>query len=139
MDDLKIYQESHQKLEIVSEMIVKASMDTGACYGVKKCAEVVFRRDKMIKGEGLTVLEEKIEASDPEKNSIYKFLRCEQADKIDVKRVMERVKKEIRKRLDHLTSLNLNDQNLMKAILLQSNSCCRLCDECLPSWKRRTG
>ena len=29
---------------------------------------------------------------------------------------MERVKKEIRKRLDHLTSLNLNDQNLMKAI-----------------------
>ena len=53
MDDLKIYQENHQKLEIVNEMIVKASMDTGACYGVKKCAEVVFRRGKMIKGEGL--------------------------------------------------------------------------------------
>ena len=44
------------------------------------------------------------------------FLGCEQADKIDVKRVMERVKKEIRKRLDHLMGLNLNDKNLMKAI-----------------------
>ena len=32
---------------------------------------------------------------------------------------MERVKKEIRKRLDHLTRLNLNDVNLMKAINCQ--------------------
>ena len=29
---------------------------------------------------------------------------------------MERVKKEIRKRLDHLTGLNLSDKNLMKEI-----------------------
>ena len=116
IDDLKTYQENHQRLEIVNEMIVKASMDTGACYGVKKCAEIVFRRGKMIKGEGLTVLEEKMEALDPDKNEVYKFLGCEQADKIDVKRVMERVKKEIRKRLDHLTGQHLNDENLMKAI-----------------------
>ena len=91
-------------------------MDTGACYGVKKCAEIVFRKGKMVKGEGLSVLEEKMDALDPNKNEIYKFLGCEQADKIDVKRVMERVKKEIRRRLDHLTGLNLNDKNLMKAI-----------------------
>ena len=70
----------------------------------------------MIKGEGLAVLEEKMDALDPNKNEIYKFLRCEQADKIDVRRVMERVKKEIRRRLDHLTELKLNDKNLMKAI-----------------------
>ena len=116
LDDLKIQQESHQKLKIVNDLILKASMDIGECYGVKKCAKMVFGRGKMIKGEGLTVSEQKMEALDPEKNEIYKFLGCEQADKIDVKRVMEKVKKEIRKRLDHLTSLNLNDQNLMKAI-----------------------
>ena len=116
IDDLKTYQENQQKLEIANEMIVKASMDTRACYGVKKCAEIVFKKGKMIKGEGLTVLEEKMEALDPNKNEIYMFLGCEQANKIDMKRVMERVKKEIRKRLNHLTSLNLNDQNLMKAI-----------------------
>ena len=91
-------------------------MDTGAYYGVKKCAEIVFRKGKMIKGEGLAVLEEKMDALDPNKNEIYKFLGCEQAAKIDVKRVMERVKKEIRRRLDHLMGLNLNDKNLMKAI-----------------------
>ena len=40
-------------------MTVKASTDTGACYVVKKCAEIVFRKGKIIKGEGLAVLEEK--------------------------------------------------------------------------------
>ena len=45
-----------------------------------------------------------------------KIFGWKQADKIDVKKVMERVKKGIRKSLDHLTGLNLNDKNLMKAI-----------------------
>ena len=94
-------------------------MDTGGCYGVKKCVEIAFRKGKMIKGEGLAVLEEKMDALDPNKNEIYKFLGCEQADKIDVKRVMERVKKEIRRRLDHLTGLNFNDKKMMKAINCQ--------------------
>ena len=62
----------------------------------------------------MAVLEEKMDALDPNKNEIYKFLGCEQAD--DVKRVTERVKKEIRRRLDHLTELNLSDKNSMKAI-----------------------
>ena len=48
VDDLKVYQENHQKLEVVNEIIVKASMDTGACYGVKKCAEIVFKKGKMV-------------------------------------------------------------------------------------------
>ena len=46
IDDLKIYQESHRKLEVVNEMIVKTSMDTGACYGVKKCGEIVLEKVK---------------------------------------------------------------------------------------------
>ena len=74
IDGLKVYQENHKKLEIVNEIIVKASMDTGACYGVTKCAEVVFKNGKMVEGDGLTVLEEKMKALDPVQNEIYKFL-----------------------------------------------------------------
>ena len=48
-----------------------------------------------------------------------RFFGCEHSDKMNVKRVLERVKKEIRKRLDHLTGLNLNDKSLMKAINCQ--------------------
>ena len=38
MDDLKLYQEDEQTLELVHDTIVQASLDTGARYGVKKCA-----------------------------------------------------------------------------------------------------
>ena len=50
VDDLKVYQESHKILKDVNEMIVQASNDTGACYGVAKCAEIVFERGKMGRG-----------------------------------------------------------------------------------------
>ena len=116
INDVKVYQENHQKLEITNETIVKASMDTGACYGVKKCVEIVFRKGKMVKGEGLIVLEKKMKALDPEKNDVYKFLGCEQRDDSDVKKVLERVKKEIKKCAEHLVKLHLNDKNLMEAI-----------------------
>ena len=85
----------------------------------KNVQKLLFLKNKMIKGEELNVLEEKMGASDPNKNKIYKFLVCEQADKIDGKRVVERAKKEIRKRLDYIKGLNLNGQNLIKAINCQ--------------------
>ena len=116
IDDLKVYQENHRKLEVANETIVKASMDTGACYGVKKCAEIVFKNGKMVKGDGLAVPEERMKALDPEQNEVYTFLGCEQGDKIDVRRVMQRVKNEIAKRLEQLMGVNLNDENLGKAI-----------------------
>ena len=40
----------------------------------------------------------------------------DKGNKIDVKKVMQRVKKEIAKRLEQLIEVNLNDENLVKAI-----------------------
>ena len=115
IDDLKVYQVNHAKLEVANETIVQASLDTGACYGVKKCAEIVFKRGKMIKGEGLSVIKEKMKALDPEQREIYKFLGCEQAEKIDMERVMARVKAETQKRTNALVQQDLYDKNLIKA------------------------
>ena len=89
VDDLKVYQESHEILKKVNEAIVQASHDTGACYGISKCAEIIFERSKMIKGEGLEVLKERMKTMDPDENEIYKFLGIEQADGIKMKRVFE--------------------------------------------------
>ena len=88
VDDLKQYQENHETLKNVNEIIVQVSHDTGACYGVAKCAAIVFERGKMAKGEGLQVLEERMESMDPDENEIYKFLGTEQADGIKTKRVL---------------------------------------------------
>ena len=42
VDDLNVYQESHKTLKDVNKMIVQTSNGTGACYGVAKCAKIVF-------------------------------------------------------------------------------------------------
>ena len=116
VDDLKGYQESHEIIRDVNKVIVQASHDTGACYGVSKCAEAVFKRGKMVSGEGLEVLEEEMKVMDPNENEIYKFMGIEQADGIKTKRVLERVKGEVSKRVKMLTNTELNDVNLVCAI-----------------------
>ena len=116
VDDLKVYQESHKALKILNEIIVQASHDTGACYGVSKCAEIIYQNGKMVRGEGLQVLEERMKTMNPDENEIYKFLGIKQADGINMKAVYERVKEEVTKRVKMLTKTELNDANLIKAI-----------------------
>ena len=69
-----------------------------------------------MKGEGLDVLEERMNTLDPDSNEIYKFLGCEQADKLDKVKVMERVVKEMTERMRSLTQLELYDKNLVRTV-----------------------
>ena len=105
VDDLKVYQEIHEILRDVNEVIVQASHDTGACYRASKCAEITFERGKMVRGEGLEVLEGRMKTTDLDENEIYKFLAIEQADRIETKKVFERVKGEVNKRVKMLTNI----------------------------------
>ena len=89
------------------------SHDTGACYEVAKCAEIVIERGKMVKVEGLQVLEERMESMDPDKNDSYKFFGIEQADRIKTKKVYEQVKHEVTKRVRMLINTEFNDINLV--------------------------
>ena len=82
-------------MEAANEIIVRASDNTGAVYGVKKCAEILFKRGEMIKGEGLMVLDKKAEALDPKNEEFYQFLRIEQGMQIDNGRVMVTIRKEM--------------------------------------------
>ena len=115
IDNLKVYQENHKILKDVNETIVQASHDTGACYGVAKCAEIIFEKGKMVKGERLQVLQERIKTMDPDQEEIYKFLEVEQAHGIKTKEVYNRAEEEINSRLQMLTKTELNDKNLIKA------------------------
>ena len=116
IDDLKHYQESHEIIKEVNEIIVQASLDIGACYGVAKFAEIVFERGKMVRGEGLPVLEERMKTMEPDENEIYEFLGVEQADSIKTKNAFERVKHKVKKRTKMFVETELNDANLMCAI-----------------------
>ena len=70
----------------------------------------------MVRGEGLQVLDERMESMDPDENEIYKFLGIEQADGIKTKREHEQVKHEVTKRVRTLINTELNDINLVRAI-----------------------
>ena len=89
IDDLKQYQESHEIIKEVNKIIVQASLDTGACYGVAKYTEIVFERGKMVREEGLPVLEERMKTMDPDENEISEFLGLEQANCIKMKNVFK--------------------------------------------------
>ena len=114
-------------------MIVQASNDTGACYGVAKCAKIVFEKWKMVKGEGLQVLNKIMKTMDPEENEIYKFLGVEQTDGIKKKQMYNRVKEEVSRRMSIITRTELNDKNLVGALNTKVNTVAAysLSNECL--------
>ena len=68
------------------------------------CKDCVRTGGKMFKGEELEVLEERMKTMDPENNEIYNFLLIEQADGIKIKKVFERVKAKVNKRVKMLAT-----------------------------------
>ena len=95
-------------------MIVQATNDIVACYGIAKCAEIILERRKIVKGEGLKVLNERMKTMDPDENQICKFRFVQQADDINVKEVYIRVKEEISRKMNIITRTELSCKNLVK-------------------------
>ena len=93
-------------------MIVQASSDMGACYEEKKCAENVFFRGKIVKKEGLDVLDKRMNSLYPYLNKSYKFLEFKHAEAVEADAVYKRVSK----RMKTLTDKQLHKRNLVNAI-----------------------
>ena len=59
--------EANEKdLQETYSIVTGISQDTGRTFGVSNCAQVVYKRRKMIKGEGLQIDNSKAECLDPE-------------------------------------------------------------------------
>ena len=84
VDDLKQYQEIIKVLKDMKLIILWSVV-------------IVFEHGKMVRGEGLTVLHERMEIMDPDETEIYRFLGIEQADGMKTKVVIELVKIEAEK------------------------------------------
>ena len=87
---------------MTNEILVQASVDTGAIYD-----EIVFKNGRIIKEEGLQILQERMNALDPKKNEIYRFLGCERPERIDIKKVMERFQIQMKHRTRKLVGEEL--------------------------------
>ena len=84
VDDLKQYQEIIKVLKDMKLIILWSVV-------------IVFEHGKMVRGEGLTVLHERMEIMDPDETEIYRFLGIEQADGMKTKVVIKLVKSEAEK------------------------------------------
>ena len=84
VDDLKQYQEIIKVLKDMKLIILWSVV-------------IVFEHGKMVRGEGLTVLHQRMEIMDPDETEIYRFLGIEQADGMKTKVVIELVKSEAEK------------------------------------------
>lgn len=65
MDGLKQFVGFYKDM---NEIIVQEIHDTGACYMVLKCPEIVFKREKMVRKEKVPLLDEKMETMDLNQN-----------------------------------------------------------------------
>ena len=129
MDDLKTYQQNRQKLKTANEIVVQAKVVTRAIYSVKKCAKTVFKKGRIIKGEELQMLQERMKTLDPKENETYKFLGYEQAERIDAKKVIERIQIQMEQRTRKRVEGGLYNKNSGKSDELQSDPSCSLHDE----------
>ena len=81
IDDLKIVEANEKELQKTNSIVTSLSQDVGMTFGITKCAEVVYKRGKMTKGEGLQIDNSKAEYLDPETAEYYKFLGIEEGDR----------------------------------------------------------
>ena len=69
-----------------------------------------------MKRQGLEILQERMKALDSNENEKYKFLGCEQGERIGMKKVMERLQIQMVQRTRKHVGEGLYDKNLVKAI-----------------------
>lgn len=90
----------------MNETTVQARHDTGTCFSVVKCTEIVFEH-KMVKGEELKLLDERMRTMDTDDNQIYNFLGVEPADGRKIYNFFERLKDEVVERTKLLVNTEI--------------------------------
>ena len=116
IDDLKLVQGSEADLIRANEIVKTISNDTGMKFGISKCAEIVYKRGKMVRGEGLQLKEGLIRSLNPEQNEFYTFLGIEEGDGQLDKAVKQRVTEKCFSLVNKICTMELYERNLVKAV-----------------------
>jgi hypothetical protein len=116
IDDLKLIQGSEADLIRANKVVGTVSTAMGMRFGIAKCAEIIYKRGKMVKGEGLELIEGRINALDPEQKEFYTFLGMEEGEgHLDMK-VKERVTEKCFSLVNQLADMELYERNFVKAV-----------------------
>jgi hypothetical protein len=116
IDDLKLVQTSEEDLMRANSIVAESSEAMGMRFGVTKCAEILYRRGKMVKGRGLMLKEGVLEALDPEKEEFYTFLGIEEANGQLDSIIKERVINKCFHTVEKLIDTELYERNFVRAM-----------------------
>ena len=77
MDDLKLIVNSEEELQKEIQTVKNFSYDIHIEFGLEKCANVTFKRDKLTHSQNL-VMDTNREIQEPEQEKMYKYLGIEE-------------------------------------------------------------
>lgn len=81
---------------------------------------MVFKKGKkMVREEGLELLQKNMRTLDPDQQESYKIRGVEQGNGIKTKKVYERVKGEVKRRINLMTKSELNGENCIRDINME--------------------
>ena len=114
MDDLKLYAKNDQEIDALTNTVRIFSTDINMKFGFQKCAKVTINKGKMVKGDGIPILDKEIKNLDIEEN--YKYLGLYESDQLCTREIKVKAKGEYKKRLRWILKSKLHGRNQITAI-----------------------
>jgi hypothetical protein len=115
MDNLKLLGKSEEELQKHIQTVTTFSDDIHTEFGLDKCAEIVFKKGKLVHLQNL-VVDINTEIQELEQGKTYKYLGVEESDGTQHQQMKERLKKECTRRLRMILKSELNAKNKITAI-----------------------
>ena len=114
MDDLKLYAKSEEQTSMLVRTVYVFSTDIGMEFGIKKCGILTMKRGKIVKSEGIKLLDG--EAMKQVGQEGYTYLGIIKLDKIKETEMKEKITKEYKRRQRLILKSKLNGRNKVTAI-----------------------
>ena len=114
MDDLKLYAPNREETTRQIAMVKQFSDDISMQFGLDKCAFITLRKGRRVESENIIMDQTTISQLDQE--STYKYLGIEESEKVEHKKMKERLKKEYLKRIKVILKSELKAKNKIEAI-----------------------
>ena len=115
MDDLKLFGKQEKHVQSLLHTVRICSEDIGMEFGVQKCAEIVMKRGKVVKSDGIGLPDgQNIRAL--EEQEVYRYLGFEEGVSINNKSNQDTVRKEYLRRVRRILRSGLSGRNCFQAI-----------------------
>ena len=114
MDDQKLFAKNEDQIDNLVNTVRIFSEDIKMEFGLPKCGVLIMKRGKVVKSEGISMLDGKMMKNIKEGG--YKYLGILEADGVKHEEMKDQIKKEYIRRVRNILKSKLNGGNIISAI-----------------------